>query len=413
MIKQSVLIIGAVWVEPNSSAAGSRMLQLIELFLKQKYTITFATTTQKTEKAFDLKSLNVKEVSIELNSSSFDFYIKELNPSIVVFDRFTIEEQFGWRVSENCPNALRILDTEDLHCLRRVREECIKQQEVFTNEKLLKSDIAKREIASILRCDLSLIISMFEMELLKTVFKVDKQILHHIPFLLDTIGEKEIENWKPFKDRNHFTIIGNFLHKPNVDAVLLLKNKIWKTIRKQLPKAELHVYGAYATQQILHLHNKQEGFLIKGYTDNPEEIVSHCKIVLAPLRFGAGIKGKLTEAMICGTPSITTSIGAEGMHADFPWNGFIEDNFINFAKNAIEVYSDEKLWNQFQKNGIQIINQLYDKEKIGTLFINRLTQLQKDIETHRTQNFMGNLVQHQTLQSTKYMSKWIEEKNKK
>ena len=413
MIKQSVLIIGAVWVEPNSSAAGSRMLQLIELFLKQKYTITFATTTQKTEKAFDLKSLNVKEVSIELNSSSFDDFIKELNPSIVVFDRFMIEEQFGWRVAENCPKTLRILDTEDLHCLRKVREECIKQQQVFTNKKLLKSDITKREIASILRCDLSLIISTFEMELLETVFKIDNQILHHIPFLLDSVGEKEIENWKPFKERNHFTIIGNFLHKPNVDAVLLLKNKIWKIIRKQLPKAELHVYGAYATQQILQLHNKQEGFLIKGYTNNPEDIVSHCKIVLAPLRFGAGIKGKLTEAMICGTPSVTTSIGAEGMHADFPWNGFIEDNFTNFAKKAIEIYSDENRWNQFQKNGIQIINQLYDKEKIGKLFINRLTQLQKDIETHRTQNFIGNLIQHQTLQSTKYMSKWIEEKNNK
>jgi glycosyltransferase involved in cell wall biosynthesis len=410
---QSVLIIGAVWVEPNSSAAGSRMLQLIELLLQQNYAITFATTTQKTDKAFDLKSIGIDEVSIKLNSVSFDAFVKELNPTIVVFDRFMIEEQFGWRVVENCPNAIRILDTEDLHCLRKVREEFIKKQEAFTIDKLLTSDIAKREIAAILRCDVSLIISTFEMDILETIFKIDKNIIHHIPFLLDRIEQNEIENWKYFQERNHFTIIGNFLHAPNVDAVLLLKKTIWKEIRKQLPKAELHVYGAYEIQQILELHNKQDGFLVKGYTENPIEIVSNCKVVLAPLRFGAGIKGKLTEAMICGTPSVTTSIGAEGMHDDLPWNGFVEDDFTVFAERAIALYSDENLWNQSQKNGIQIINQIYDKEKVGIQFINRLSSLQKNIENHRTQNFMGNLLQHQTLQSTKYMSKWIEEKNKK
>jgi len=411
LIKKKVLIIGAVWVEPNSSAAGSRMLQLMELFLKQKATIIFATTTQKTEKAFDLKAIGIDEVSIELNSSSFDAFVKELNPTIVIFDRFMMEEQFGWRVAENCPNAIRILDTEDLHCLRKVREESIKKQEDFTIEKLLNSGIAKREIAAIYRCDLSLIISTFEMELLESVFKIDKRILHHIPFLLDRIEQKDIKRWKPFQDRNHFTIIGNFLHAPNVDAVLLLKKIIWKQIRNQLPNTELHIYGAYASQQILELHNKEEGFLVKGYTTNPIEIVKNSKVVLAPLRFGAGIKGKLTEAMLCGTPSVTTTIGAEGMHAGLPWNGFVEDDFKVFAERAIELYKDEVRWNQSQKNGVQIINQLYNKEKIGEQFINRLGSLQKNIEAHRTRNFIGNLIQHQTLQSTKYMSKWIESKN--
>ena len=412
MTKQSVLIIGAVWVEPNSSAAGSRMLQLIELFLQQNYALTFATTTQKTAKAFDLKSLNVDEVSITLNSSSFDDFVKNLNPTIVLFDRFMIEEQFGWRVTENCPNAIKILDTEDLHCLRKVREEALKKQQEFSIEKLLNSDIAKREIAAILRCDLSLIISAFEMELLETVFKIDPQILHYIPFLLNKIEKSDIKKWKPFQQRSHFTFIGNFLHTPNVDAVLLLKNKIWKGIKKQIPEAEIHIYGAYATQQILQLHNKKEGFLIKGYTNNPTNIVNNCKVVLAPLRFGAGIKGKLTEAMLCGTPSVTTKIGAEGMHANLPWNGFIEDDFTVFAQRAVELNLDKILWEQLQKNGIQIINQVYDKVIIGNQFIDRLKLLQKNIDHHRNQNFMGNLVQYQTLQSTKYMSKWIEEKNK-
>ena len=408
---KQLLIIGYVWVEPNSSAAGSRMLQLIELFLKNDYKITFASPSQKGEKAVDLSNLGINEVSIELNSSSFDKFVAKLNPSIVVFDRFMMEEQFGWRVAENCPNALRILDTEDLHFLRKTRHKQLKKGEELINEVLLKSDDAKREIASILRCDLSLIISSYEMKLLKNIFKIEETLLYHLPFLLDKIDTEIINNWKYFEEREHFIFIGNFFHAPNVDAVLQLKN-IWKNIRKLLPKAELHIYGAYATKQINQLHNKKEGFIVKGFAEDAVEVVQKAKVVLAPIRFGAGIKGKLTEAMICGTPSVTTTIGSEGMHDNFEWNGFITADFDEFTNKTVELYSNEKTWIKLQQNGVRIINSIYDKEKISQPFINQIKKIQENLEVHRTQNFLGNLLQYQTLQATKYMSKWIEEKNK-
>ncbi|WP_339659492.1 glycosyltransferase family 4 protein [uncultured Polaribacter sp.] len=411
MSKQHVLIIGTVWVEPNSSAAGSRMLQLIELFLNQNYKVSFACAAQKSEKALSLKSLGIDEVTIELNATSFDDFVKQLLPTIVLFDRFMTEEQFGWRVAENCPNAIRILDTEDLHFLRKTRYQQLKRGEEFTIEALLKSDDAKREIASILRCDLSLIISTYEMDLLKSVFKIDEKLLYYLPFLLDKIDEPRIEKWKSFEERAHFIFIGNFFHKPNVDAVLTIKNEIWSNIKEELPKVEIHIYGAYLNQQISQLHNKKEGFIIKGFAENAKEVVKNARVVLAPLRFGAGIKGKLTEAMICGTPSVTTSIGAEGMCKNVSWNGFIEDDFIEFSKKAIQLFSDKNTWETSQKNGIEIINTIYDKEKLSDPFINQIKEIQLNLEQHRTQNFLGSLLQHQTLQATKYMSKWIESKN--
>jgi len=275
----------------------------------------------------------------------------------------------------------------------------------------LKSDDTKREIAAILRSDVSLIISTYEMELLKSVFKIDEKILYYLPFLLNKIDENQIQKWKPFEERNHFVFIGNFFHKPNIDAVLTLKNEIWGKIKAALPEAEIHIYGAYANQQIHQLHNKKEGFIIKGFANNAKEVVEKAKVVLAPLRFGAGIKGKLTEAMICGTPSVTSKIGAEGMHINLPWNGFIEDDFNTFSEKAIQLFSDKKVWEISQKNGIKIINKIYDKVILSPLFINRITEIQQNLEPHRTQNFLGSLLQHQTLQSTKYMSKWIESKN--
>ncbi|OAD45527.1 glycosyltransferase [Polaribacter atrinae] len=408
---QNVLIIGYVWVEPNSSAAGSRMMQLIEQFLKHNFKITFASPAQKSEKATSLNSLGIDEVSIELNNASFDDFIKELQPTIVMFDRFMMEEQFGWRVAENCPNAIRILDTEDLHFLRKTRHQQLKKGEVFTTEALLKSADAKREIASILRCDISLIISSFEMDLLKSVFKIDEKILYYLPFLLDRIDENQQEKWKSFNERANFVFIGNFFHKPNVDAVLTLKTEIWSEIREQLPKAEVHIYGAYANQQINQLHNKKEGFIVKGFAEDAKEVVRNARVVLAPLRFGAGIKGKLTEAMICGSPSVTSTIGAEGMYDNLTWNGFVVNDFTEFSTKSIQLYTDENLWENSQKSGVEIINNIYDKEKLGVLFVNQIKEIQENLEQHRIHNFLGNLLQHQTLQATKYMSKWIEAKN--
>ena len=412
MQEKSLLIIGAVWVEPNSSAAGKRMLQLIAQFLERDYKITFAAAAQKNKKAIDLFSLGINEVAIELNNVSFDNFIKELNPTIVLFDRFMMEEQFGWRVAENCPQAIRILDTEDLHCLRKTRALCLKQQVPFSIDELLKQDITKREIAAILRCDFSLIISTFEMELLKNTFHIAENILMYLPFLFDEITESQQKKWQSFEDREHFVFIGNFFHKPNVDAVLTLKNKIWTAIRKQLPKAEIHIYGAYVNQQIQELHNKKEGFIIKGFAEDADEVVENAKVVLAPLNYGAGIKGKLTEAMLCGTPSVTTTIGVEGMAGNFPWNGFVADDFSNFTLKAVELYTNKPVWEQAQLNGIDIINSIYSKEKNAPLFFSKIEDIQTNLEKHRTTNFLGSLLQHQTLQATKYMSKWIEEKNK-
>ncbi|WP_159950062.1 glycosyltransferase [Polaribacter septentrionalilitoris] len=411
MTKESVLIIGYVWVEPNSSAAGSRMMQLITQFLEQDYKIAFASPAQKNKNAFDLKSIDVDEHSIQLNSKSFDDFIQKLDPTIVLFDRFMMEEQFGWRVAEHCPKALRILDTEDLHFLRKVRHQQYKKGKKFTTEALLKSDEAKREIAAILRCDLSLIISTYEMDLLQSVFKIDEKILFYLPFLFDKITTNQTENWKSFEERNHFVFIGNFFHKPNIDAVLTLKKQIWKSIRKQIPNAEMHIYGAYVNQQIQDLNNPKDGFLIQGFAENAKEVIENAKVLLAPLHFGAGIKGKLTDAMLFGTPSVTTKIGAEGMHDTLPWNGFITDDYEEFSKKAIKLYTNKDVWKSAQKNGRAIINSIYDKEKLGVSLIKKMNELRQNIDAHRAHNFLGSMLQYQTLQASKYLSKWIEAKN--
>ena len=409
-MKHHVFIIGSVWVEPNSSAAGSRMLQLITSFLSKDCRVTFGTVSQKNLNSIDLSKLGVQEVRLKLNSTSFDEFITDLKPTIVVFDRFITEEQFGWRVAEYCPKALRVLDTEDLHCLRKTRHEALKKGIEFSNEMFLNSEISKREIAAIYRCDISLIISTFEMKLLKEVFKIDKSLLYHLPFLFDKIDENN--SWKPYDERHHFVSIGNFLHAPNLDATIQLKKHTWKEIRKKIPAAQLHVYGAYPTQQVLEFTNANEGFFVHGFVEDAFEVLENSRVLLAPLRFGAGIKGKLSNAMLCGTPSVTTSIGSEGMNDEIPWSGFVEDEIANFVEKAVLLYTDKIQWNQAQQRGIEIINTKFDKEQLTPLFFKCIDEVFSNLEQHRNNNFTGKMLMHHSLQSLKYMSKWIQEKNR-
>ena len=195
-------------------------------------------------------------------------------------------------------------------------------------------------------------------------------------------------------------------------AVLYLKQVIWPLIRKQLPQAQLHIYGAYATEKATQLNNAKEGFIIKGWCENLKTTFINAKVCLAPLQFGAGLKGKLIDAMLYGTPSVTTTIGAEAMHENLPWNGFIENNPEKFADAAVELYLNEEKWTNFQQNGIEIINKCYSKLKHETDFINRIDEVFENLNSHRLSNFNGLMLQYHANKSTKYMSKWIEEKNK-
>lgn len=406
-MKNTLLIIGLVWPEPNSSAAGTRMLQLIDLFLEYGFEIVFASAAQESEFSFAIENLGIKKQSIALNDSSFDVFVRSLNPDFVLFDRFVTEEQFGWRVAENCPNAVRILDTEDLHCLRLARQNACKKHLDFELEHLLTEEVSKREIASVYRCDLSLIISDFEMEILQNVFKMEASKVYYLPMFYE-----EDTKMLSFDEKKDFVFIGNFLHEPNWDAVKQLKEHIWTPIKKQLPEAKLHIYGAYSSQKVVQLHNEKEGFFIKGRAEDALKVIKEARVLLAPLRFGAGIKGKLLEAMKVGTPSVTTSIGVEGISNAANWNGYVTDDFQEFVAKAIELYENQLVWKQSNKKALLILQEKFTKKQYSDDFARLLNALQSNLESSRKHNFIGNLLQQQSFSASKFMSKWIEEKNK-
>lgn len=407
-----LLIIGYVWPEPDSSAAGRRMMDLISAFQSAGWNITFATSALESEHRTDLESRDIATKSIKVNDSSFNDFVAGLQPDAVLFDRFIIEEQFGWRVEAECPSAVRILDTEDLHFLRRARRAALNKDRPLQNDDLLESETAKREIASIYRSDLSLLISEYELHLLTDLFDINQSLLCYFPFSMAEIGSESRKEWPSYEERSHFMTIGNFLHPPNWDAVRYLRNTIWPLIYDKLPKAELHIYGAYVTQKAEQLHAPNENFYVDGRAPSSQEVMRQSRICLAPLRFGAGLKGKLTEAMQCGTPSVATNIGAEGLQGDLPWGGAVWDDPRKFAASAVELYSDKRKWKEAQRQGTEIVNNRFAGQGFASGFLNRVEMIKENLEEYRRNNFIGAMLQHHTAASSKYMSRWIEEKNR-
>ncbi|MDX8382805.1 MAG: glycosyltransferase family 4 protein [Ghiorsea sp.] len=404
-----ILLIGYVWPEPTSTGAGKRVVELIQLFLAQQWQVTFACPAAKTEFTLDLEALGVESVEIKVNDSQFDEFIGELQPDVVIFDRFMMEEQFGWRVEKTCPDALRMIETIDFHALREGRHQALKAKRTFAIEDV-NNEVAVREVAAMYRSDISLIISDYELALLQDYFHISPDLLHLCPFMYDA---NAIALASPsFAQREHFMTIGNFRHAPNWDAVLHLKQEIWPLIRQQLPQAEMHIYGAYTPPKATALHSLKDGFLIKDRADHVQQVMQQARLCLAPLRFGAGIKTKLADAMLAGTPNVSTAIAAEGMTGGLAWAGSIADDGQSFAHAAVQLYQDESRWKQAQQHGFAIIRQYFNEKANGEALIQRILSVKKDLQAHRKANFTGAMLRHHHQRSTEFMSRWIELKNK-
>ncbi|WMW81019.1 glycosyltransferase [Undibacterium cyanobacteriorum] len=416
-----ILYLGYVWPEPASSAAGGRTLEIVRAFRHAGWQVLYASAAALSPHRFPLHDIGIEERSIQVNDDGFDELLISYQPDIVVFDRFFTEEQFGWRVERHCPQALKVLDTCDLHSLREARQLLLKTQlshphaiwQVPSRPQTIASmrslDTTLRELAAIYRCDLSLLISDVEYDILLADFGLPSPILQVNRLLMTKDDSRGVPQ---YEERQNFISIGNFRHEPNWDAVLWLKQSIWPAIRALLPQAQLHVYGAYPPPKATQLHQAREGFHVLGWAEDAQAVMRQARVCLAPLRFGAGIKGKLADAMCAGTPSVTTSIGAEGMQLDLPWGGAIADTVEEFADAAVELYYNPEQWQDAQLKGQIIADRLFQARSDRDLLISTIQKLKENLTQHRAGNFVGAMLRHHSMKSSQYMSQWITLKNR-
>lgn len=412
-----VLFIGTVWPEPTSSAAGLRSLDLVRACRRAGWEVVFAAPSKENAFSEALVSQGIPCHTVQANDPAFDALIAGLKPDFTIFDRFMTEEQFGWRVRAHAPECVRVLDTIDLHLLRRARARELENrpgdaaalEDVFDSKIELRTEDALREIASIYRSDLTLVISSFEMGLLAARFGVPAELLLHVPFSYAPRAAAP-----GFGERSNFAMIGNFRHPPNADAVLWLKNGIWPLIRAEmsragLPAAEVHVYGAYPSKRMMDLTDAGSGFHVRGPARDQYETLARYRVNLAPLRFGAGLKGKISDGWWSGAPAVTTPIGAEGMTLpDGRFGGEVERTPEALARAAIRLYQSAREWEAAVAAGHETLDKVFGYESNADAFIARLARAHAERENGRAANFVGAMLSHHLHQSTTYFSRWIE-----
>ena len=251
----------------------------------------------------------------------------------------------------------------DLHFLREEREYKIKGDEKYL-ESSQKWQEAEMEL--IHQCDVSYFFSDVEKE---EILKIDaKASVDVVPLY---IYEQFKVNNIPSSKREDVMFVGGFAHSPNVDATLWFVQEIWPDILKALPSAKFYIIGSKAPDEILALAS--ESIVVTGYIDDEtlDAYYDKCKVVVAPLRYGAGIKGKIVDALYNGMPLVTTSIGAEGLQNSAS-SMLISDDPETFAKHVIELYTNETLADQYAQNALQYCKRNFStqmaKEKMSNIF---------------------------------------------
>ena len=218
-------------------------------------------------------------------------------------------------------------------------------------KKIEAANMKARELEAIRNVDSTIVVSSTELELLKP--QLPEVSLEILPLLLNIPGTNV-----GFLDRKDFCFVGGFQHTPNIDAVLYFTSEIMPIIRKKLPGVKFHIIGSKPTPEILALNS--EDIVVHGFIDDLNAVLGQMRLSVAPLRYGAGVKGKVGTSMAAGLPSVISPIAAEGMSLTDGQHAIIASNPHNFANSVIELYTDNILWEKISLQGLN-----YSKEAWG------------------------------------------------
>jgi len=259
-----------------------------------------------------------------------------------------------------------IFDTVDLHSLRAHREAQITVDPEAREKARQKEEL---EYALIRQADETWVTSSVEQKLLQE--KWPEKSIQLVSNIVDIPGSNT-----PFELRRDFLFIGGFQHTPNTDAVLFFLKKIYPMVRERLREAKFYIIGDKAPPEVVTLAD--ENIVIAGLQRDVRPFFESVRLSVAPLRFGAGVKGKINQSMAWGVPVVATSVAVEGMELTFGEDVLVADEPEEFARALVTLYESPELWNRLSRNGIEKTRLLYSaevaRERLERLFNNQHVQ---------------------------------------
>lgn len=252
-------------------------------------------------------------------------------------------------VKKYCKNAFIIYDTVDLHYLRLERQAAIENTERIAKEALRYKEM---ELSVAKKVDATIVLSAAEKEIVSSEMGNNAKI-YEIPLILDIPGSRN-----SFQNRSGIVFIGGFTHLPNVDAVTYFVRNIYPFIKEKIKDMAFYIVGSNAPKSI-HALNNHDGVHVLGYVEDLDDVLDTIKLSVVPIRYGAGIKGKIGTSLSYGVPVVSTTVGAEGMGLKNNHDVLIQDKPENFADAVVELYRKHALWERLSKNGLAFVEERY------------------------------------------------------
>ncbi len=345
--KKTILIIDDYIPYHDKSSGSKRLYEIIKLLINLDLNVVFLPNDGLASEPYysELIELNVSVLLNRPNRKQLLSDFKSLLPYIdyAWISRPTLNKTFQ-KTIKRYSNVKIIFDTVDLHFLRMLR-----QAENECNPKLKRKAIQTKQLEINLAKSADATITVTDTE--KLILEAEH--VHHVHVIPNIHVSRIPSSTTSFRNRRGITFIGGYKHEPNIDAVNWLMKEIMPLVRNKLGSVPVYLLGSDPTTEILEYANKD--VIIPGYVKDVSEFFLNARVFVAPLRYGAGMKGKIGQSLEYGLPIVSTKIGTEGMNLIDGVNVISADDTLSFANKVIELYQDEQLWNRIQQNATKSI----------------------------------------------------------
>ncbi|PYL25483.1 MAG: hypothetical protein DMF44_02420, partial [Verrucomicrobia bacterium] len=363
---KNILVIDHHLPTPDRDSGSLRMFQILKILHRLGHRVTFLPDNLADMPPYtcELQKRGIQVVHYPYVKRVRDYLISHSHMfDVVVLSRCDFARKHIADVRLHAPQRRIIFDTVDLHYLREQREAQLTQDPDVrrkAQERQLVEDYIIKE------ADETWVVSPIEQQMLQENWP--HKSIQLVSNIVDVTGPVT-----PFSLRRDWLFIGGFQHRPNIDAVFFFVEEIYPLVRDRLPDTKFYIIGDKAPPEIVALASDR--IIVAGLQRNVYSFFDSVRLSVAPLRFGAGIKGKINQSMAFGVPVVATSIAVEGMNLKDHEHVLVADEPQDFARALIELYESEELWKRLSQNGISKTQELYSsdaaREKLEFLFSDR------------------------------------------
>ena len=346
--RRRVLVVDIYMLTPDRESGSLRMLNFIAILQSLGCKVTFAATNLESPEPY-LSALQQRGVEVlyrpYIRSVAQHLRTCGARYDLVILSRLQTGVRLLGAAQRYCRRARIVYDTVDLHFLREQR------LAELNDDAKIRAWAARREreeLGVIAEVDTTLVVSSVEKTLMrKKLPNADVRIVSNIHELHGSA--------RSFDERSQMLFIGSFAHPPNTDAVLWFCSEIFPHALAAVPELRLLIVGADPPPDVQALADDRVSVL--GHVPDVAPLFDRCRLSVAPIRYGAGVKGKINQSLAYGLPVVATSVAAEGMFLKNGESVLLAETALEFAGAVVRLYRNRELWDLLSRNGLKVMEQ--------------------------------------------------------